>query len=65
MKKTLFLAGMVLAALLAVSCGKPKQVLHIYNWGDYISNDVLPIGITTFCSRKALKSCAYGVCLYG
>ena len=41
MKKTLFLAGMVLAALLAVSCGKPKQVLHIYNWGDYISNDVV------------------------
>lgn len=34
------LASVVLVSLLC-SCGKPKQTLHIYNWGDYMADSVI------------------------
>lgn len=36
---TTALSFVVLLGLTA--CGEPKETLHIYNWGDYISEDVL------------------------
>ncbi len=43
LKKSLFLAALSLVSCLLVSCGKKQsnQVLHIYSWGDYISQDVI------------------------
>lgn len=31
----------ILSALLLTGCGEPKETLHIYNWGDYLSEDVI------------------------
>ncbi|MBQ9693983.1 MAG: spermidine/putrescine ABC transporter substrate-binding protein [Kiritimatiellae bacterium] len=31
----------ILSLLCLTACGEPKETLHIYNWGDYISDDVL------------------------
>lgn len=37
-----FFVGLSLFALLGLTaCGEPKETLHIYNWGDYISEEVL------------------------
>ena len=64
MKRLLTLA-MVLSAmsLLLVSCGKRRETLHIYNWGDYISEQVVrdfeqefgcEVKIDTFDSNEAM-----------
>ncbi|MCR4575455.1 MAG: spermidine/putrescine ABC transporter substrate-binding protein [Lentisphaeria bacterium] len=31
----------LIAVVCLVSCGKPKQTLHIYNWGDYLADSVI------------------------
>ena len=41
MKKLFSAVVLALAAVLLSSCGKPKEVLTIYNWGDYISPEVV------------------------
>ena len=42
MRRFLSLALAVTAVMLmAAACGKPKRVLHVYNWGDYISADAV------------------------
>ena len=42
MKHTLVSCAFALIAVVClVSCGKPKQTLHIYNWGDYLADSVV------------------------
>ena len=41
MKKAILFALAAVTILFCASCGKEKKVLHIYNWGDYISSDVV------------------------
>ncbi len=42
MKHTLVSCAFALIAVIClVSCGKPKQTLHIYNWGDYLADSVV------------------------
>lgn len=52
MKKSVFSLGLAALAMLVASCGKQEQAggteagdvartLHIYNWGDYLSEDVV------------------------
>lgn len=44
MKQIILFCALVLlasAAFVLTSCGNPKETLHIYNWGDYISDDVI------------------------
>lgn len=44
MKRIILFCTLVLlasAAFVLTSCGNPKETLHIYNWGDYISDDVI------------------------
>lgn len=40
-KGFLILATVLLLAVLFSGCGKPKQELNVYNWGDYIDESVL------------------------
>ena len=40
-KRILLLAAVVLLTGALCSCGKKKPVLHIYSWGDYVSEDVV------------------------
>ncbi|MBO7329008.1 MAG: spermidine/putrescine ABC transporter substrate-binding protein [Lentisphaeria bacterium] len=40
-KSILFCAVAAMMTLFLASCGKPKTTLHIYNWGDYISDEVV------------------------
>jgi spermidine/putrescine transport system substrate-binding protein len=45
-KQKTFFRATVMAALLAplvflTACGEPKEKLYIYNWGDYLSEDVV------------------------
>lgn len=37
----LAISCMLFAAAMTVSCGPAKKVLYVYNWGDYISPDVV------------------------
>ncbi|MGN0880700.1 MAG: spermidine/putrescine ABC transporter substrate-binding protein [Oligosphaeraceae bacterium] len=64
MKRLLTLAVVLSAmSLLLVSCGKRRETLHIYNWGDYISEQVVrdfeqefgcEVKIDTFDSNEAM-----------
>lgn len=62
--KKLFTGLLVLAmTFVAVSCKKTQQVLHVYNWGDYTSQEVLDafekeynckVQLDTFDSNEAM-----------
>ena len=42
MKHTLVSCAFALIAVIClVSCSKPQQTLHIYNWGDYLADSVV------------------------
>ena len=42
MKKTrAILLSVIISVLVFSGCGKPKNVVNVYNWGDYIDPDVI------------------------
>lgn len=63
MKRFFSLSLAVLAVACFVSCGKKRETLHIYNWGDYMSQEVIAkfeqefncdVKVDTFDSNEAM-----------